>query len=263
MTVFYLGDEYSFSYKAANLLALGAKLVSAETIDAVLDSAYRENARCVVPLENSVEGSIREVIDRLIAGGFTIERETTLPVHHLLVSSAKATKADIKVVCSHPQALSQCKNYLAKNFPQAEKRAVTSTSKALELAAKDCAVAAIAGSARQNQKVLDENIEDYGGNNTRFFLLRASGDKTVEQSGGAKSSIVFSLPDKPGALYEALGALNRYSVNLTKIESRPDKVSSGNYVFFADIMGNLSDEARNALNKKTVMLRLLGTYDTV
>jgi chorismate mutase/prephenate dehydratase len=182
--------------------------------------------------------------------------------HDLLSMSGKAE--DVERVYSHPQALAQCRQWLRKNFPNAQMAETVSTAKAAQMAAQESKAAAVASSLAAELyglKIIDSRIEDYLNNYTRFLVL---GPQVSDRTGRDKTSLLFSIPDSPGSLYEILKPFSEKSINLTKIESRPIKDKPWEYVFFLDFEGHATDshihEAVSELKKKVLFLKLLGSY---
>ncbi|MEM3011860.1 MAG: prephenate dehydratase [Candidatus Hadarchaeales archaeon] len=220
----------------------------------------------VVPVEDSVEGEVPFVLDLLRRyHGLRVVREIRMPVvHHLLARQEDLRR--VKVVASHHQALSHCRRYLRENLPHAELREMPSTAAAAELAASDPSVAAVAGerAARiYGLKVVRRNIHDQGLSFTRFFVLS---QRPLPGIKPVKTSVLLELAeDRPGILQEILGEFSSRGINLTRIESRPDRGVLGEYVFFVDFQGRAGErrveEALKAIEGKRVHVRLLGSYD--
>lgn len=263
MKIAYFGDPNSHTYAAAAAL-FGEKeeFVGFATVREVVSALFGGADTAVVPMENSVEGYVNETLDCLLRESVYIEREIVMPIHQSLVVSGGADKEDIKTIYSHPQALSQCRNYLAENFPHAEVCAAKSTSDGLTKIT-DKSIAAIARSAGgENLKILSENIEDYDSNTTRFIVLVKN--PTFK---GNNCSIIFETQNTPGALVNVLNTIAREGLNMTKIQSRPAKTKLGRYVFFADFtFGGDKAELTDFLSKlqaETGMLKFSGKYESV
>ncbi|TDA32502.1 MAG: prephenate dehydratase, partial [Hadesarchaea archaeon] len=220
----------------------------------------------VVPVEDSVEGEVPFVLDLLRRyHGLRVLREIRMPVvHHLLARHGELGK--IRVVASHHQALSHCRRYLRENLPHAELREMPSTAAAAELAASDPSVAAVAGERAAKiygLKIVRRNIHDQGLSFTRFFVL---GQRPLPGIRPVKTSVLLELAeDRPGILQEILREFSSRGINLTRIESRPDRGVLGEYVFFVDFEGREGErrveEALRAIEEKRVHVRLLGSYD--
>ncbi len=218
----------------------------------------------VVPIENSIEGSVNETYDLLLSTGLRVSGEVYLKVTHCMIAHPDADPRNIKKVISHPQALAQCRIYLmSKNLePIPSYDTAGSVRKILEEKMLD--TAAIGSERAANiygMKILDRGIEDYGRNYTRFLIL---GREDSEPTGEDKTSIIFSLPHIPGSLYRALEEFAIRSINLTKIESRPTKHRPFEYYFYVDFEGHrknsIVQETLNALSRKTLLLKVLGSY---
>lgn len=261
----YLGPEATFSHMAAiSLYGRSADLHPAETIEDVFDLV--EKGICtlgIVPVENSYEGAVNITLDLFYKYDLRICAETYMRVrHHLL--SMEGYDRDIKKIYSHPMALAQCRLWLRENMKGVPVAEVSSTSLAAGMAAKEHGVAAIGNmelSRIYGLRVLEENIEDHPDNMTRFVVI---GKRYVAPMGKDKTSIIFFLADKPGALYKALGALAERGINMTRIESRPMRTRNWEYLFFTDIEGHEEDEgvgeALKEMEKECVLLKRLGSY---
>lgn len=285
MIIGVLGPEGSYSERAAKLWMLKNKLEKAELRyfedieDAFFAAAAGKTDLSVIPIENSIEGSVGVTLDLLREDGAVISGEVVVRIEHCLLS--KGSPESIRVILSHPQALAQCRHFLKTNFPYAELRSTGSTSHAARLAGEFEEMAAIASpeaAEKYGLKVLLSNVQDRKENHTRFIVVRAEEpgkhgifgyrgeDKDAERiRGRCKTSlIVYLAKDRPGALYELLGAFAKRGVNLTKIESRPSKKELGDYYFYIDFEGSASDalikDALEDIKAKADMLKVLGSY---
>ncbi|MFN4133526.1 MAG: prephenate dehydratase [Candidatus Hadarchaeales archaeon] len=221
----------------------------------------------VIPVESLMEGSVGETLDALAWHEVKILAEMVFPISHSLLGVKGARLKDITQVLSHPQALSQCREFIKKNLPKAEIIEMSSTAKAAEQVAKvgQKHMAAIGPKILgkfYGLSVLKEGIQTGEENITRFFCISQADEK---KSGKDKTSIVFyTARDRPGILYEILGEFAKRKINLTKIESRPSKKALGDYLFFIDFEGHREDEvvkeALEGVRKKTAMLKILGSY---
>lgn len=229
-----------------------------------------------VPIENSVEGAVTETLDALVheAPGVQIVGEVVWPAHHCLIAPKGTSLADIKVVSSHPQALAQCSGWIAANLPGAAKLAQVSTAEAVRLAVKDgpgsAAIASRIAADIYGGAVIAEDIEDAVGNKTRFVWL-AKEELTSPWAGNpvaeaGKTSLVFSgfNDTSPGGLVRILEEFSERDVNMSKIESRPERTSLGHYLFFVDLDGSIDDPAIAAAvegaRAKVRELRVLGSF---
>ncbi len=264
MIIGTLGPEGSFSEKAAKQWNGRAGLRYYDDILDTVDALLRNEVDCsIVPIENSLEGSITLTLDLLMEQELKIVGEVIVQVKHCLLSKGKL--ADLKILMSIPQALSQCKKYIKKNFKNIEVHSTLSTSHAAKLASESKEIAAIASreSARiYGLEILDEDIQDANENFTRFIVI---GRTAPPATGNDKTSIIVYLEkNRPGALYEILGEFANKGIDLTKIESRPTKKVLGDYLFYIDLKGHIKDRIiKDALEKvksKVGMLKILGSY---
>jgi prephenate dehydratase len=264
MLVGVLGPEGSYSEMAA--LAMGFPedtLCYFTTIEDVARDLIGRRLDCgVIPLENSIEGSVGTALDVLLTLPLQIAREIILPIRHFL---AALEGADVQVVYSHWQAIAQCNAFLRTFARQVV--AVSSTSQAARMASEDRHAAAIASSRaveRYHLQIIEADIQDVKENFTRFVVVTRRGGQPQAQK-DLKTSIVLELKrDRPGALYDVLHVFAERQLNLTKIESRPAKRSLGEYIFYIDLEGSASDavvlDALGALQKHVSRLKVLGSY---
>jgi chorismate mutase/prephenate dehydratase len=266
LRVAFLGPEYSYTYLAAiGRFGSSAQFVPADSIAGVfaaLDAAQADLG--VVPVENSTEGSVTLTLDLLIDTPLQIVGELMLPVRHALLS-ASGERGEIRKIISHQQSMGQCRTYLATNFAHCQQEAVASNSLAAKMAAADPAAAAIASAAAAapyGLRVIADGIQDVARNITRFLVI---GREAVASSGADKTTLIFAVPEKVGALKEALTIFARNAINLSMIQSRPQR-SSGpwEYVFILDLNGHRDDppmrQALEALRRKALFLKVLGSY---
>jgi prephenate dehydratase len=259
----FLGPSGTYAEEAA--FKIDGKLMAFDSIMEVMEAVKEKEIDLgVVPIENSIEGPVGLTLD-LLAHDYNlkIRGEIILPVHHKLLLNPGSSIKDIEIVYSHAQALSQCRKFI-ENL-DAKPVATPSTSGAAEMVKGKKKAAAIGTERAANLyglKIAAHDIQDYTENSTRFIVI---GREDHEPTGHDKTSIVFSLiEDRPGGLYDVLGAFCKCNVNLTKIESRPSKKKLGNYIFFADFQGHMTDkEVKNILNNiknKTSYVKILGSY---
>lgn len=260
-----LGPEGTFSEKAARKWDNHAEITYFEDISDVLEAAQRGDIDSgIVPVENSIEGSVGMTLDYLLEYDVKVTGEVVIPVKHCLLGRKGD---DIKVILSHPQALAQCRKNLKSMFPEAELRTVESTARAAEMAARTRDTAAVASeesARRYGLTVLARSIADRKENFTRFLVI---GKELMAPSGSDKTSIIVYLDEnRPGALYDLLGEFARRNIDLTKIESRPSKKALGDYLFYIDFRGHFNDpgvrEALDNVKQKTGMLKILGSFRT-
>jgi prephenate dehydratase len=261
-----LGPEGTYSEKAAILWSKGmadAELVYFSDFEDAMRAVESEELDvAVVPVENSLEGAITVVMDLLLHLNVAVIGELNLPIRLCLVGRGES---EIKVVLSHPQPLAQCRQYLKKNFPQAEIRTTGSTSHAARLAQEfpEMAAVAEAGTAEKyGLKILASEIQDARENVTRFIV---AGRTIPEATGRDKTSLAIYLErDRPGALFSILQEFALHSINLTRIESRPSRRGLGDYYFYIDLEGHMNDslvkEALEAIKGKAGMVKVLGSY---
>lgn len=265
LRISYFGVPGSFTHQAAlqKFGSGGVTYVAAPAFADIFQAVERQHADFgIVPIENSTEGGINEVIDRFTQTKLKIAGEVYLPVHQNLICSGPLD--GVKVVASHPQGLAQCRNWLRSNLPKAELRKSTSTVEGIEWAAKDPTIAAIGSTlaARiHDVPVLYRNIEDVPDNITRFLII---GQKSPGRSGKDKTSLMFAIKDAPGALYAMLGGFEKHKVNMTRIESRPSKRKAWEYIFFVDLQGHIEDpavaKALEDLETRCKHIEVLGSY---
>jgi chorismate mutase/prephenate dehydratase len=264
MTVAYLGPEATFTHQAA-IQRFGASLnySSQKTIADVFTEVAKNRADYgVVPVENSTEGVVTHTLDMFVDSDLKIVAQIVMPIQHCLVSRAR--RSQIKKLYIHPQTLAQCRVWLQRNFPQAEVIETSSNARSAELAAKEKQAGAIAGTlAAQKYKlpVLEADVQDSSANATRFLVL---GRKGPPPTGRDRTSLMFSIADKVGALHNALAPFRRYKLNMTKIESRPSKRKAWEYFFFVDCDGHC-DERKVAksialLHQHCTFVKVLGSY---
>ena len=221
----------------------------------------------IVPIENSLAGAVIFTLDLLISQPkLFIRGEIDLPIEHYLLTKPGTDPADIKVIYSHPQALAQCREYLEKNYPDAEQMASLSTVLSVtDSFASPVPAAAISprrASELYDVDILDRGIQDAATNVTRFAVLGLSDH---EPTGRDKTSMAFTFEeDTPGSLYRVLREFGQRNINLFKIESRPTKQYLGEYIFLMDCAGHRDEspmkEALAALSEPISMLRVLGSY---
>ncbi|MBU0485035.1 MAG: prephenate dehydratase [Proteobacteria bacterium] len=265
VAVAYLGPEATFSHLAGvKYFGTSAKYRPVETIEDIFLEVERERIEYgIVPVENSIEGSVTSTLDSFIKYRVKICGELHLGIKHHLINQSGEIK-DIKLIASHSQPLAQCRQWLKKNLPEIPCQSVFSTGVASKMAAEDPTIAAIASSLAiktYHLQTVISGIEDYRGNTTRFLLI---GKESPSRSGNDKTSLLVSLLDRPGALNDALRFLADRDINLTRIESRPVKNEPGNYLFFLDMLGHLEDnpirEGCEKLKQVCSSYEWLGSY---
>jgi prephenate dehydratase len=259
-----LGPQGTFSEKAAKRYSPEAHLRYFRDFEEVIAAVEGSEVDIgVVPLENSLEGSVGMTLDALLSRDVKIIGEINLRVRHCLLGIGQPE--EVKVILSHPQALAQCRGYLKRRFPEAELRTTGSTSHAAKLAQEFSEMAAIAdaeAAERYGLGVIDRNVQDSDQNVTRFVVV---GREVTEPTGRDKTSLAVYLEQaEPGALWEVLGEFAKRRINLTKIESRPSKRGLGDYYFFIDLEGHVTDplveDALARIKEKAAMTKVLGSY---
>ncbi|MFH1284139.1 MAG: prephenate dehydratase [Candidatus Peregrinibacteria bacterium] len=283
-----LGPKNTFSDIAADkfLKKSGLKLkkLFARDIDEVFSVVEKGKAVMgIAPVENALHGTVRETLDCLFQSKVHIISEISLPVHHCLISLSNSNTRGIKRILSHYQALGQCKKYLKKHFPNASLESFQSTTAAIKRLqnSSDKSIAVIAPEVAANQnglRILAKNIEDKKDNATVFVIIgkgrisekpttdsKSKTPTTSEQKIRSKTSIAFHFSkDSPGSLFTVFKDFADAGINMTKIESRPTKTKFGDYIFYLDFDGLLSDpKVRKTLEKvarKVAKLKILGSY---
>ena len=267
MRIAIQGEPGSFSHEAAMKLVTGSTIVpcslSADAFSALVNGSVDA---AVIPIENSLAGSVSEHFDLLLTHDVTVERETLLRIRHNLIAISGASIGEIDRVFSHPVALAQCRRFLA-NHPRMESFAfydsAGSVKQLVEL--RDRHAAAIASEAAAHYygaQILQAGIEDNPENFTRFFLVRRSRDAVIDPASN-KISFAFSVENRPGSLVAALTDLSALGTNLTKIESRPVHGRPWEYIFYVDCQIHSSEEgsqALEALQRSCAMVKELGRY---
>jgi chorismate mutase/prephenate dehydratase len=265
LKVAYLGPPATFTHQASlHKFGSSVSYIDCNTITDVFREV--DNGRAtygVVPIENSIEGAVNHTLDMFIDFDLKICSEVYLEISHNLLGRGGIKK--IKAIYSNPQVFGQCRNWIEKNTPLVELVDVTSTTKAAEVASRKRNAAAI-GSALAAEvyklNVLAKDIEDSAHNVTRFLVI--SRKLYPKPTRNDRTSLVFSIKDRVGALHDMLVPFKRNAVNLTKIESRPSKERAWDYYFFVDLEGHINSEKvkRAILNLRKVCtyLKILGSY---
>ncbi len=264
----FLGPHGTFTEQAASRFDGKADLVPFTSVSdaaAAVDNGRADEA--VVPIENSLEGSVTDTLDLLIHDSrLSIRNELVLPIKHCLLARKGADIADIEVVYSHPQALAQCRTFLARRLPEAQLVASLSTSAAVDEMQRTQGAAAAVANERAAElygtAILAQGIEDDPNNVTRFVILATTDHP---RTGVDKTSLCISFDeDAPGILFGALGEFANRQINLAKVESRPTKKSLGRYFFLIDLEGHRQDrivqEAMDLVKTKVSMFKVFGSY---
>jgi prephenate dehydratase len=267
MKVSIQGEPGSFSHEAAGLMLPGAEVrfcaLSAEAFEALASGAVDA---AVIPIENSLAGSVTEHFDLLLKHDLKIDREMHLRIRHNLIAVPGAKIDGLRQVYSHPIALAQCRNYLAthtqmKIFPYYDTAGSVKTI--IERGNPEhAAIASTAAAAHYGAQILAGDIEDNPKNFTRFYLIHRAVDAVTAQDAN-KVSLAFALENRPGSLVQALQAIAALGANLTKIESRPVPGKPWEYIFYVDaqLTGAREDERIvDALKPYCSMVKELGLY---
>jgi prephenate dehydratase len=279
MQTLTLGPAGTYSHRAARAIADG-DIVFTESVTDIIESVAGGHHDCgVVPVENSIEGSVTEALDAFTEYEIAVVREIITPIRHALL----AQEDGFETVASHAQALAQCRSYLDEQYPEASLEAVTSTARGVQRARDDPAVAAIGHPANADTgnktsddagtdsdhtglRVLGEDIQDRTSNATRFLVVAPPGKRT--KAGSKTTFIVYPSVDYPGLLLRMLEPFAENDINLTRVESRPSGERLGDYVFHIDIAAGLYEQrTQDALAAvediaEDGWVRRLGSYDS-
>lgn len=271
MNIAYAGERGAFAELAA-IEYFGKKCQYTAVSDFAMVFESVVNGNCdfgVIPIENSLAGSIHQNYDLLLESDIKIAGEVLLKVGHHLIANKNVKQKDIRSVFSHPQALAQCKNYLRKH-KELQIVPFSNTAAAVKKIKDEkindaAAIASMQAAIDFNMDILASNIEDHNSNITRFLIISAQEKKFKTVSKNVKTSIVFSTKNIPGALFKCLAVFALRDINLYKIESRPMHGQGFQYLFYLDLEGDLRlDSVRNAidhLQELTVFYRFLGSYE--
>jgi len=257
----FLGPKGTFTHEAAS--KIGDNLTDYCSIPQVMESVESEKyLKGVVPIENSIEGSVGITLDSLAHKfNLKISGEIILPINHHLLSNVDFSK--IEDVYSHPQALAQCQSFLDENnFTSHYALSTAQAAKNILNMDNAGAIGTLKAAELYGLNIVESNIQDTDNNQTRFVVLSK---KDCEKTGHDKTSIVFSIyEDYPGQLYQILEVFAKNNVNLTKIESRPSKKGLGKYIFFIDFLGHRNDEnikeILDKIEKLVPFIKILGSY---
>lgn len=265
LRVAYLGPKATFTHLACmQQFGDSAQYLPASSIKEVFNEVEKGEAEYgVVPIENSTEGIVSSTLDIFVDSDVKIVGEILLEVSHNLMSKSGRME-DIKKIYSHPQPAAQCRIWLENNLPDIPITEVSSSAKAAEISAEDLQAGAIASELAAKiygLKIAKKRIEDNIHNFTRFLII---GKKSLPRSGKDKTSIMFSVKDEVGALFNMLKPFSESRINLTKIESRPSRKRAWEYIFYVDMDGHIEEDrvkrALNNLEKRSLFLKILGSY---
>ncbi len=265
MKIATLGPEGTFSHEAVIKYEKNAEISFADTVRDVFESVANGKADCgVVPIENSIAGTVGQTLDCLMEFKLKIKGEEILPISHNLVGFGEIK--DIKTLYLHPQTHEQCELFIKKSLPKAEIIQTSSNGKSAELLAKSkdktkSAIIPKIAVELYKLKIVQKDVQNNRFNVTRFFVIaKEDGKKT----GYDRTSVaIYPQIDRPGLLYEMLGEFAKRKINLTKIESRPSKGKLGDYIFYIDFQGHKTEKnAAEALKQleKSFFVTILGSY---
>jgi chorismate mutase/prephenate dehydratase len=264
LTIAYLGPEATFTH-IASIAKFGNSVTyrPLDTISDVFAEVGKKRADYgVIPIENSTEGAVSHSLDMFVDSDLKICSEiiTNISLHLLSNSPLKS----IRRVYSKPEAIGQCRQWLEANLPRVEFIDTSSTTQAAKRASSEDASAAVASklaATYYNLPIVAEGIEDSSSNQTRFLVI---GRHIAKRTGQDKTSIILSIKDKVGALYEILQPIRKNRINMTKIESRPSKQRTWDYFFFIDLEGHIQDKkvkkTLDEMESKVKFLKILGSY---
>ncbi len=266
LKIAYLGPEGTWTHQAAiKKFGHSVNYTPHASFSDVFDDVARRRADYgVVPIENSTEGAVSHTLDLFVDSPLRICAQILLRIDNNLL--ATIAREEVRTLYSHPQVFGQCKNWILRNLPDADLVEVSSTTKAAHLAHEKASEGAAALGGRlaaelAGLEVLDEAIQDRATNTTRFLVI---GEKTCPPTGNDRTSILFSVHDRPGSLVAALKAFDSFEINMSKIESRPSKQKDWEYIFYVDLADHCENgqvsSALEELEKHCSLVKLLGSY---
>ncbi|KAB7515150.1 prephenate dehydratase [Halosegnis rubeus] len=263
MNALTLGPEGTYSHRATQSVADDIDFAESVTaiVEGVATGAYD---RGVVPIENSIEGSVTESLDALADQRVAVVREVVTPIRHSLLAQTET----FETVASHQQALAQCREYLNREYPDVVTEPVASTARGVERAREDSSVAGIGhpANAGDDLRVLESDIQDRSSNATRFLVVAPESERS--EAGGKTSFVVYPNTNHPGLLLDLLEPFAERDINLSRVESRPSGERLGDYVFHIDIEAGLYEgRTKGAVAELEEIadegwVRVLGSYDT-
>lgn len=265
LVIAYLGPEATFTHEAArNKFGASVKYLATNSIGEIFNAVQKGHADYgVVPIENSIEGAVTHTLDMFMDSTLRVCSEVMLEISHNLLSKDKNINR-IKKVYSHPQGFGQCRTWLKTNLGKVSLIEVESTARAAIKASREKNSAAIASRLAADLyglHIISKDIEDVPHNVTRFLVIST---KCAEPTNMDKTSVLFSVKDRVGALYDSLRVFKNNKVNLTKIESRPSKRKVWEYYFFVDFNGHCEGKrikkALKELEKHCIFIKVLGSY---
>ncbi len=262
--VAFQGERGAYSEDAArSLFTEEIETIPLPTFAEVLKNTISDNADySVLPVENSLEGSVGESYDLLYSTTLNAMGEIYHRIEHCLIGNGKLE--EVATVYSHPQALGQCRDFIQKyhmkTVPTYDTAGSVKIIKELDKNNVSC-IASKTASEIYNMPVISENIANNPNNYTRFLVLSK---KTIEETGNDKTSIIFSIKHEPGTLFRIIKNFQDFNINLTKIESRPTKSTNWEYNFFVDFEGHAKNlqisEMLEKIKKETIFMKILGSY---
>ena len=266
LKIAYLGPEGTWTHQAAiskfgHSVEYSAQPNFAEVFDQV---TRRKASYGVVPIENSTEGAVSSTLDLFVNSPLRICSQILMRIENGLMASIP--REEIKSLYSHPQVFGQCRNWILRNFPDADLIECSSTTKAAHLAKQNATQGAAAmggplAAEMAGLHMIDSAVQDRATNTTRFLVI---GEKTCPSTGNDRTSILFSVHDRPGSLVKALQAFDNFAINMSKIESRPSKQKDWEYIFYVDLAGHCDDaavkEALETLETHCSLVKILGSY---
>ena len=265
--VAFLGPQGTFSDQAAKAYFSGAEaefIIVNKISDVFRKVIGKEVDYGVVPVENTTQGSVPITLDLLLESDLHVVGEIIIRIKHNLIAVEEIPFSEIKTLLSKDQAIGQCRQFIEENLHHVELIETKSTARAVEILPKyEKAVAIGTELAAEiyNRKILSRGIEDNLNNFTRFFVI---GHEESSPTGNDKTSIVFSVKHVPGSLLKALKSFAARNINLTKLESRPSRLTPWEYFFYTDLEGHISEdriqEALKDLKKNTLFIKVLGSY---
>ncbi len=263
--VAYLGPRATFTHMACmQKFGSSAQYIPVHSIKEVFNEVERGRANFgVVPIENTTEGVVNHTLDMFIDSNLLIYGEVLQEVSHHLMSKSGVVE-EVKKICSHPQAIAQCRNWIETHMPHVLVSEVASTARAAEMCQEDVTIAAIASELAAQLyglKVMKARIEDNLNNFTRFLVLS---QKPPQRTVKDKTSLMLSIKDKVGALYDLLRPFASNGISMTKIESRPSRRKAWEYIFFVDVEGHMEEERVNRaieeIKGRCLFMKILGSY---
>lgn len=266
----FQGERGAFSHSAAlKLLGAAVEAIPCPSFKNVFEALRDDRAtHAVIPIENTLHGSVLENYDHLMEFGFPIRGETSVRISHHLITMQGTRYGQIRQAFSHPVALNQCRRFFERN-PQIEATPFYDTAGSVKMLAEQqppgaAAIASEAAAAIYGGKILRHNLEDNRKNYTRFFLLTKQKKPMASATGAWKTSVAFGASNQPGALFKVMACFALRDLNLTKIESRPLPGKPWEYLFYVDFLGSSDDKqvqrALHNLAETTQFLRVLGSY---